>query len=165
MRGVKKASDLTNILPSARARGILVPLIVRQNGSPTTYEIVAGKRRYHAALAVAQENDGIDPLPCAVMESGKVDGWVPRWMAFPPSVYTDRGGVGSVERWTDIVAWFHSTECEAEDAATASDAFAQAAKISCKPYLSRCRGLPVASGIFDFCPSRERSGVGAARPI
>ena len=70
MRSVKKAPDLTNILPSVRARGILVPLIVRQNGSPTTYEIVAGKRRYHAALAVAQENGGIDPLPCAVMEAG-----------------------------------------------------------------------------------------------
>ena len=31
MRGVKKTPDLTNILPSVRARGILVPLIVRQN--------------------------------------------------------------------------------------------------------------------------------------
>ncbi|MGK2910481.1 MAG: ParB/RepB/Spo0J family partition protein [Sphingobium sp.] len=70
MRGVKKQPDLTNILPSVRARGILVPLIVRQNGSPSTYEIVAGKRRYHAALAVAQESGGIDPLPCAVMEAG-----------------------------------------------------------------------------------------------
>ena len=54
MRGQKKAPDLTNILPSIRARGILVPLIVRQNGSPETYEIVAGKRRYHAALTIAQ---------------------------------------------------------------------------------------------------------------
>jgi len=70
MRGQKKAPDLTNILPSIRARGILVPLIVRQSGSPETYEIVAGKRRYHAALTVAQENGGIDPLPCAVMETG-----------------------------------------------------------------------------------------------
>ncbi|MEJ5976579.1 ParB N-terminal domain-containing protein [Novosphingobium sp. PS1R-30] len=26
----------------------------------------------------------------------KVEGWVPRWMAFPPSAYTSRGGVGSV---------------------------------------------------------------------
>ncbi|MDC7812831.1 ParB/RepB/Spo0J family partition protein [Sphingomonas koreensis] len=69
MRGVKKAPDLTNILPSVRARGVLVPLIVRQNGSPDSYEIVAGKRRYHAALAVAAEG-GIDALPCAVMEAG-----------------------------------------------------------------------------------------------
>lgn len=26
----------------------------------------------------------------------KVEGWVPKWMAFPPSAYTARGGVGSV---------------------------------------------------------------------
>jgi ParB family chromosome partitioning protein len=70
MRGVKKAPDLANILPSVRARGILVPLIVRQNGTPETYEIVAGKRRYHAALVVAEENGGIDPLPCAVIAAG-----------------------------------------------------------------------------------------------
>ncbi|KMS58245.1 ParB/RepB/Spo0J family partition protein [Sphingobium cupriresistens] len=71
MRGIKKAPDLTNILPSVRARGVLVPLIVRQNGSPETYEIIAGKRRYHAALIVAEENGGIgDPLPCAVMAAG-----------------------------------------------------------------------------------------------
>ncbi|CAN5374431.1 hypothetical protein BH09PSE3_BH09PSE3_23730 [soil metagenome] len=70
MRGVKKAPDLTNILPSVRARGILVPLIVRQNGSPTTYEIVAGKRRYHAAMVVAQEAGSVEPLPCAVIEAG-----------------------------------------------------------------------------------------------
>ncbi|WP_145201505.1 ParB/RepB/Spo0J family partition protein [Sphingobium sp. B2] len=70
MRGGKKAPDLTNILPSIRARGILVPLIVRENGSPDSYEIVAGKRRYHAALAVAEESGSIDPLPCAVMAAG-----------------------------------------------------------------------------------------------
>ncbi|MBG6119453.1 ParB/RepB/Spo0J family partition protein [Sphingobium sp. JAI105] len=78
MRGVKKAPDLTNILPSVRARGILVPLIVRakscpepvEGGSPTTYEIVAGKRRYHAAMVVAQEEGSVEPLPCAVMEAG-----------------------------------------------------------------------------------------------
>ena len=28
----------------------------------------------------------------------KVEGWVPRWMAFPPSAYTARGGVGTVNR-------------------------------------------------------------------
>jgi len=26
----------------------------------------------------------------------KVEAWVPRWMAFPPSAYTERGGIGSV---------------------------------------------------------------------
>ena len=78
MRGNRKAPDLANILPSVRARGILVPLIVRekQEGAAEggeecpAYEIIAGKRRYHAALTLAQENEGIDPLPCAVMEAG-----------------------------------------------------------------------------------------------
>ncbi|WP_448657769.1 ParB/RepB/Spo0J family partition protein [Sphingomonas sp. CJ99] len=70
MRAGRKASDLANILPSVRARGVLVPLIVRQNGSPDTYEIVAGKRRYHAALAVAGEGGDVDALPCAVIDAG-----------------------------------------------------------------------------------------------
>lgn len=68
MRGKGKV-DIANILPSVRARGILVPLMVRANGSPDTFEIVAGKRRYHAALAVAEENGGeCEPLPCAVLD-------------------------------------------------------------------------------------------------
>ena len=70
MRGITKKPDLTNILPSVRARGILVPLIVRPGAEDGNYEIVAGKRRYHAALTVAEEQGGIDPLPCAVMEAG-----------------------------------------------------------------------------------------------
>jgi len=69
MRGKGKA-DLSNILPSVLARGVLVPLIVRQNGTPDTYEIVAGKRRYQAALAVAKETGEAEALPCAVIEAG-----------------------------------------------------------------------------------------------
>lgn len=69
IRGKGKA-DLSNILPSVRARGVLVPLIVRHNGTPDTYEIVAGKRRYQAALAVAQETGEAEALPCAVIEAG-----------------------------------------------------------------------------------------------
>ena len=68
MRGKGKV-DIANILPSVRARGILVPLMVRPNGSAETFEIVAGKRRFHAALAVAEENGGeCEPLPCAVLD-------------------------------------------------------------------------------------------------
>ncbi len=36
----------------------------------------------------------------------KVEGWVPRWMTFPPSAYTARGGVGSVQRWNRIAGLF-----------------------------------------------------------
>lgn len=34
----------------------------------------------------------------------KVEHWVPRWMAFPPSAYTDRGGVGTVAAHGKVVA-------------------------------------------------------------
>jgi len=70
MRDGKKAPDLANILPSVRARGVLVPLIVRQNGSPDTFEVVAGRRRFHAAQTVAEETGEADPLPCAIIEAG-----------------------------------------------------------------------------------------------
>lgn len=32
----------------------------------------------------------------------KVKDWLPRWMAFPPRGYTDRGGLSHVEAWTEI---------------------------------------------------------------
>ena len=37
---------------------------------------------------------------CLTGENGrtKVEGWVPRWMAFPPTAYTERGGVPTVTR-------------------------------------------------------------------
>jgi len=34
----------------------------------------------------------------------KVDNWVPRWMAFPPSAYTTRGGVGTVKAHAKVEA-------------------------------------------------------------
>ena len=70
MRGKGKAPDLGNILPSIRARGVLVPLIVRQNGSADTFEIVAGKRRYLSAMTLAQETGEAEPLPCAIIAAG-----------------------------------------------------------------------------------------------
>jgi ParB family transcriptional regulator, chromosome partitioning protein len=37
---------------------------------------------------------------CLTGENGraKIEGWVPRWMAFPPAAYTERGGVPTVAR-------------------------------------------------------------------
>lgn len=34
----------------------------------------------------------------------KVEGWLPKWMAFPPSAYTARGGVGTVDRAGEVAA-------------------------------------------------------------
>jgi ParB family chromosome partitioning protein len=77
MRHGKQAPDVSDILPSIRARGILVPLLVRPQPAPDggetdrdTFEIVAGRRRYHAALIVAQEDGEGEPLPCAIMDAG-----------------------------------------------------------------------------------------------
>lgn len=72
MRYSRKRPDVSDILPSVRARGIVVPLIVRPiiGGADDMAEIVAGARRWTAdALARAE---GIDhgPLPCAVLEPG-----------------------------------------------------------------------------------------------
>lgn len=66
----KKAPDLANILPSIRKRGVLVPLLVRPNGGPDQFEIVAGRRRFLAAQAVAEEADEPTALPCGIMEAG-----------------------------------------------------------------------------------------------
>ena len=55
MRHGKRAPDISDILPSIRARGVLVPLLVRPNGGPDQFEIVAGRRRYVAAKTIADE--------------------------------------------------------------------------------------------------------------
>lgn len=69
VRHSRKAPDVSDILPSIRARGVLQPLLVRPTGKG--FEIVAGRRRYFAASQVAEEQ-GVPTdemlLPCAVTE-------------------------------------------------------------------------------------------------
>lgn len=64
------AKDIADILPSIRSLGVLQPLLVRKNCEG--YEIIAGQRRYHAAVKVAQETaqEGAqaNPLPCIIMQ-------------------------------------------------------------------------------------------------
>ncbi|MBR1194202.1 ParB/RepB/Spo0J family partition protein [Bradyrhizobium sp. AUGA SZCCT0274] len=71
VRHNRKPPDLSDILPSIRARGVLQPLLVRPNGKG--YEIVAGRRRYFAASRVAEEQ-GVAAdevlLPCAITVKG-----------------------------------------------------------------------------------------------
>ncbi len=92
------AKDIADILPSIRSLGVLQPLLVRKTRgeecghavSGTTgkqisegYEIIAGQRRYHAAVKVAEEKaeeatetgaseESPDTacLPCIIMEEG-----------------------------------------------------------------------------------------------
>jgi ParB family transcriptional regulator, chromosome partitioning protein len=71
VRHSRKPPDVSDILPSIRARGVLQPLLVRPNGKG--YEIVAGRRRNFAASKVAEEQ-GVSAdevlLPCAVTVKG-----------------------------------------------------------------------------------------------
>ena len=69
MRHAKRAPDVSDILPSVRKRGVLVPLLVRLNGSPTSFEIVAGRRRYFAAKTVADEGGAAGRLCCKNREA------------------------------------------------------------------------------------------------
>jgi ParB family chromosome partitioning protein len=62
--------DVADILPTIRRYGILQPLLVRPNGSPETFEVVAGARRLTAAGIIAADLGEIAPLPCAVMDDG-----------------------------------------------------------------------------------------------
>jgi ParB family chromosome partitioning protein len=89
MRYARKAPDVSDILPTVRARGVLQPILVRPSGAPGEggqhYEIVAGCRRFHAALIVVAEREearigggepdepdgpesGAAMLPCAVLD-------------------------------------------------------------------------------------------------
>jgi len=70
MRHGKAVPDVSDILPSIRSRGVLVPLLVRPNGDGESFEIVAGRRRYFAAKSVAEDGGAVEPLPCAIMEPG-----------------------------------------------------------------------------------------------
>ncbi|MGH6754182.1 MAG: ParB/RepB/Spo0J family partition protein, partial [Bradyrhizobium sp.] len=71
VRHARKAPDISDILPSIRARGVLQPLLVRPDGK--SFEVIAGRRRYFAAHTVAKEQ-GVEAcevlLPCAVSAGG-----------------------------------------------------------------------------------------------
>ncbi len=70
MRGKGKDPDVTDLMPSIRARGVLVPLLVRPNCADGNYEIVAGRRRFTAVGAVAREGGVVKPIPCAILDEG-----------------------------------------------------------------------------------------------
>ncbi len=70
MRGKGKDPDVADLMPSIRARGVLVPLLVRPNCADGHYEIVAGRRRFTAVGAVAREGGAVRPIPCAILDEG-----------------------------------------------------------------------------------------------
>jgi len=75
MRARQKRIDLSDILPSIRARGVLQTLLVRP-AEGERFGIVAGARRFACASLVAEEQQAADPaaepmlLPCAILDDG-----------------------------------------------------------------------------------------------
>jgi ParB family chromosome partitioning protein len=58
--------DLAELCASVREKGILEPLLVRRSG--TRFEIIAGERRYRAAVEV-----GLSELPCVIRDSSDAE--------------------------------------------------------------------------------------------
>ncbi|QDX25196.1 ParB/RepB/Spo0J family partition protein [Sphingomonas suaedae] len=69
MRYGKKPPDVSDILPTVRKRGVIVPVLVRPNCAADAFEIVAGARRFRAAQIVAEETGHAEPMPCAILEA------------------------------------------------------------------------------------------------
>jgi ParB family transcriptional regulator, chromosome partitioning protein len=77
MRHGRRAPDVSDILPTIRARGVIQTLLVRPAGEDGCFGIVAGSRRFHASAIVAEERRAtveIDSeallLPCGILEEG-----------------------------------------------------------------------------------------------
>jgi ParB family chromosome partitioning protein len=67
--------DISDLLPSVRQRGVLLSLLVRETVADGVvvadhYEVVAGRRRWKAALAAIADGAELDPLPVAILEAG-----------------------------------------------------------------------------------------------
>jgi ParB family transcriptional regulator, chromosome partitioning protein len=54
--------DLTELTASIRARGVLEPLLVRALPGAKRYQLIAGERRFHAAVEA-----GLEEVPCVEM--------------------------------------------------------------------------------------------------
>ncbi len=54
--------DLTELAASIRTRGVLEPLLVRPIPGSTNYQLIAGERRFHAAVEA-----GLEEVPCVEM--------------------------------------------------------------------------------------------------
>jgi len=68
MRHGKKSPDVSDILPSVREKGILLPLIVRPEDDG--FGVIAGGRRYRYGAIIREEGGAFEPPLCAVMGVG-----------------------------------------------------------------------------------------------
>jgi len=70
MRAKGRDPDVGDIQPSIAKRGVIVPLIVRENRADGHFEIVAGRRRFTAANNIVRDGGAARPLPCAILDEG-----------------------------------------------------------------------------------------------
>ncbi len=70
MRAKGRDPDVGDIQPSIAKRGVIVPLIVRENCADGHFEIVAGRRRFTAVNNIVREGGAARPLPCAILDEG-----------------------------------------------------------------------------------------------
>lgn len=75
MRHGRTAPDTSDIDDSIRKRGVLLTLLVLEkveDGAvvPDHFEIVAGRRRWYAAMSALALGIDIDPVPIAILEAG-----------------------------------------------------------------------------------------------
>lgn len=68
MRHKDGPPDISDILPSVRAKGVLMPLLVRPEDGK--FGVVAGRRRYFCLKTIKQDAGEVADPPCAVMEEG-----------------------------------------------------------------------------------------------
>ncbi len=62
----QSVGDLSELVASVREKGVLEPILVRPSGS--RFEIIAGERRYRAAMEV-----GLGELPCVVRDANDAE--------------------------------------------------------------------------------------------
>lgn len=67
MRAKDKDPDIFDILPSIRQQGVHQTLLVRPEGDG--YGILAGRRRFHALLKVAEETGEHLTAPCGILDT------------------------------------------------------------------------------------------------
>jgi len=84
--------------------------IVAEVAGETVASANAGEKSKTIKKIVRDHLDGTDGRT-------RHENWVPRWMAFPPSAYTARGGVGSVKAHAKVEA-ARAVDSEPEPPAT-----------------------------------------------
>lgn len=70
MRAKGREPEVGDIQPSIAKRGVIVPLLVRENCEIGHFEILAGRRRFTAVNNIVRGGGAASPLPCAILDDG-----------------------------------------------------------------------------------------------